>query len=248
MEKNEVEELRGRVQCAAVLEKAGFAIDLKESTRKAVKYRRGEDMIIVIHDGKGWFDARSDVKGDVFSLVEHLDDIGFAEVLQRVSELIGLVPREAVWTRQPREREPVLGIPGRWRARRKPWRGSMSWRYLHDERGLPETVLRAAIQEDRLREGPRGSMWAAHVDDDGDFERLKPARECVPSKAPNIVLHADLRKVPSEHRLPLIQRYVRERIRSRIRLSSRANRRGRRMVLSPSACQLERRAWPSKKR
>lgn len=43
----------------------------------------------------------------------------------------------------------------------------MSWRYLHDERGLPETVLRAAIQQDRLREGPRGSMWAAHVDDDG---------------------------------------------------------------------------------
>ena len=43
----------------------------------------------------------------------------------------------------------------------------MSWRYLHDERGLPETVLRAAIQQDRLREGPRGSMWAAHIDDDG---------------------------------------------------------------------------------
>ncbi len=43
----------------------------------------------------------------------------------------------------------------------------MSWRYLHDERGLPETVLRAAIQQDRLREGPRGSMWAAHADDDG---------------------------------------------------------------------------------
>ena len=43
----------------------------------------------------------------------------------------------------------------------------MTWRYLRDERGLPETVIRATIQQDRLREGPRGSMWAAHVDDDG---------------------------------------------------------------------------------
>ena len=167
MEKTDIEELRERVPCAAVLQKAGFAIDLKESTRKAVKYRRGDEIIIVIHDGKGWFDPLSDLKGDVFSLVDHLDDIGFAEVLQRVSDLVGFVPSEPVWTRQARERDPDLGIPDRWRVRRRPWRGSMTWRYLRDERGLPETVLLAAIKQDRLREGPRGSMWAAHTDDAG---------------------------------------------------------------------------------
>jgi len=167
MEKKDIEELRERVPCAAVLEKAGFAIDLKESTRKALKYRRGDEIIIVIHGGKGWFDPLSDVKGDVFSLVEHLDDIGFAEVLQRVSELVGFVPSEPVWTRRSRERDPDLGIPDRWRVRRSPWRSSMTWRYLRDERGVPETVIRAAIQQDRLREGPRGSMWAAHTDDAG---------------------------------------------------------------------------------
>lgn len=167
MEKKDIEELRARVPCAAVLEKAGFAIDLKGSTRKAVKYRRGDDIIIVIHDGKGWFDPLSDVKGDVFSLVEHLDDIGFAEVLQRVSELVGFVASEPVWTKRSRERDPDLGIPDRWRLRRSPWRSSMTWRYLRDERDLPETVIRAAIQQDRLREGPRGSMWAAHIDDAG---------------------------------------------------------------------------------
>ena len=43
----------------------------------------------------------------------------------------------------------------------------MTWCYLRDGRALPETVIRAAIQQDRLREGPRGSMWAAHVDGDG---------------------------------------------------------------------------------
>jgi hypothetical protein len=144
-----------------------IAIDLKESTRKAVKYRRGDDIIIVIHDGKGWFDPRSDAKGDVFSLVEHLNDIGFTEVLQQVSDLVGFVPTEPVWTRQARERDPDIGVSERWRKRRRPWRGSMTWCYLRDGRALPETVIRAAIQQDRLREGPRGSMWAAHVDGDG---------------------------------------------------------------------------------
>ncbi len=72
MEQRELEELKGRVLCAAVLEKAGFAIDLKESTRRAVKHRRGSDIIIVIHEGRGWFDPLSDAKGDVFSLIQHL--------------------------------------------------------------------------------------------------------------------------------------------------------------------------------
>lgn len=167
MEKKDIEELRSRVPCAAVLQKAGFAIDLRESTRKAVKYRRGDDIVIVIYDGKGWFDARSEAKGDVFSLVMHLDSIDFAKATQRVSDLVGFVPSEPVWTRQARERDPDVGIPDRWRARRKPWPESMTWRYLRDERGLPESVIRAAIQEGRLREGPRGSMWAAHVDENG---------------------------------------------------------------------------------
>lgn len=152
MEKRDVEELRDRVLCAAVLERAGFAIDLKESTRRAVKYRRGDDIIIVIHDGKGWFDPLSDAKGDVFSLVAHLDGIGFAEVLQRVSELVGFVPSEPVWTRQPRDHAPDIGVTERWRFRRAPWRGSMTGRYLRNERDLPESVIRAAMRQDRLRE------------------------------------------------------------------------------------------------
>lgn len=167
MEKKDIEELKNRVACAAVLEKAGFAIDLKESTRKAVKYRRGGDIIIVIHEGRGWFDALSDARGDVFSLVEHLDGIGFPKVLQRVSDLVGFVPREPVWTRASRVYDPDLGAADRWRARRKPWRGSPTWRYLREARGIPEAVIHAALRHDRLREGPYGSMWAAHLDNDG---------------------------------------------------------------------------------
>ncbi|MFG1428895.1 DUF3991 domain-containing protein [Xanthobacter sp. VTT E-85242] len=167
MEKKDIEALKERVPCAAVLEKAGFAIDLKESTRKAIKYRRGDAIIIVIHNGKGWFDALSDAKGDVFSLVEHLDGVGFAEVLQRVADLVGFAPSPPAWTRPARAHVPDLGIAERWRARRAPWRGSMTWCYLRDERDLPETVIRAAIAQDLLREGPHGSMWAAHLDEGG---------------------------------------------------------------------------------
>lgn len=167
METSEVEYLKERVTCAAVLEKAGFAIDVKESTRRAVKYRRGDDIVIVIHDGKGWFDPLSDAKGDVFSLIRHLDGGSFAEVLATAAELVGFTPAEPAWTRGAREHKPVASLSERWRARRAPWPGSATWRYLRDERFLPETIIRAAIRQDRLREGPRGSVWAAHVDDAG---------------------------------------------------------------------------------
>lgn len=167
MEKSELEELRDRVTCAAVLEKAGFAVDLAESTRKAVKYRRGGAIVIVIHEGRGWFDPLSDAKGDVFSLVEHLDRVPFVEVLERVASLVGFVPKEPVWTRPARETQPAASIPERWAKRRKPWPGSMTWRYLGDERCLPDAVIRAAVRNDLLREGPRGSMWAAHRDREG---------------------------------------------------------------------------------
>ncbi|WP_353819028.1 DUF3991 and toprim domain-containing protein [Mesorhizobium sp.] len=150
-----------------MLERAGFAVDPKESTRRAIKYRRGGDIIIVIHDGKGWFDPLSDAKGDVFRLVEHLEGVPFVEALAQVADLIGFVSSEPVWTKLPDSTRPDLSIPERWQARRKPWRGSMTWRYLRNERRLPETVIGAAIRQDRLREGPRGSMWAAHTDETG---------------------------------------------------------------------------------
>ncbi|WP_266065067.1 DUF3991 and toprim domain-containing protein [Brucella intermedia] len=167
MEKADIEELRGRVGCAAVLETAGFEVDLKESTRKAIKYRRADDIIIVIHDGKGWFDPLSDAKGDVYSLVRHLDGCDFVEAFAQVASLVGFEPSPPQWQRQSRATEPDQSIPDRWATRRKPWRGSSTWRYLRDERHIPEQVIRMATVQNLLREGPRGSMWAAHVDEAG---------------------------------------------------------------------------------
>jgi hypothetical protein len=167
METIEVEDLKERVSCGAVLERAGFAIDLKESTRRAIKHRRGDNIIIVIHEGRGWFDPRSEAKGDVFSLIQHLDGVAFPEALVRAADLVGFVPAEPSRTSPLQDRAPPVPPCRRWCARRKPWPGSATWRYLHDERCLPDAILRAAIRQDRLREGPHGSMWAAHVDDGG---------------------------------------------------------------------------------
>ncbi|WP_199500207.1 DUF3991 and toprim domain-containing protein [Methylovirgula sp. 4M-Z18] len=167
MEKHELEELRDRVPCAAVLERAGFTIDRKESTRRAVKYRRGGEIVIVIHAGRGWFNPLSDAKGDVFSLLAHLEGLSFVAALERIASLVGFVRKEPVWMRAPRRIDSLSSVVDRWGRRRKPWPESMTWRYLRDERSLPESIIRAAIGCNVLREGPHGSMWAAHRDDGG---------------------------------------------------------------------------------
>ena len=167
MEKKDIEELRARVGCAAVLEHEGFAIDRKESTRRAVKFRRDDDIFIVIHDDRGWFDARSEAKGDVFALASYLHGIGFAEALAVVGDLVAIQPTEPAWERPLRQKETVASIADRWSHRKLPWRGSATSTYLQQCRALPWQVISAAIEADVLREGPYGSMWAKHVDEAG---------------------------------------------------------------------------------
>jgi hypothetical protein len=72
MDKREIEVLREQVGCVALLEQDGWRVDIKESTRRAIKYRCDNRIVIVIHDGRGWFDPLSTAKGDVFSLAEYL--------------------------------------------------------------------------------------------------------------------------------------------------------------------------------
>lgn len=166
MDKREIEELRQKVGCAALLEKDGWKVDVKESTRRAIKYRRDSNIIIVIHEGRGWFDPLSPAKGDVFSLAEHLGSAGFSDAYERVAEAVGFVPGTPVW-RRPARSKALGSIAERWRHRIKPRPGSRTWRYLTDERGLPADIVKQAVASDHLREGPKGSMWAAHSDSAG---------------------------------------------------------------------------------
>ena len=166
MEKREIEELREKVGCAALLEKDGWKVDVKESTRRAIKYRRDSNIVIVIHQGRGWFDPLSPAKGDVFSLAEHLGADGFVEACDHVTDVVGFVPSTPAWQRPARPKT-LASVAERWGHRFKPTPGSPAWRYLTRERGLPADILKQVVACDRLREGPQGSMWAAHSDSAG---------------------------------------------------------------------------------
>ena len=166
MDKREIEELREKVGCAALLEKDGWKVDVKESTRRAIKYRRDSNIIIVIHEGRGWFDPLSPAKGDVFSLAVHLGADGFVEASERVADVVGFVPAAPAWQHTARPKA-LASIVERWRRRFRPRPGSPAWRYLTGERALPADILKQAVACDRLREGPQGSMWAAHSDSAG---------------------------------------------------------------------------------
>ena len=71
-----LDQFREGVSCAVVLERATppWQLDRKGSTRRALKYRRQEgEVVIVNHDGRGWWDPQGSAKGDVFDLVQFLD-------------------------------------------------------------------------------------------------------------------------------------------------------------------------------
>jgi Protein of unknown function (DUF3991)/Toprim-like len=164
MERKDLEDLRDKVSCGAVLENDGWKIDRKESSQRAVKYRRGEgEIVIVTHGGKGWFDPMSDAKGDVFALSEHLGSCGFVEALERVSELVGFVPSQPVW-KKPIHDKTATSVAMRWNSRPRIKPGSATWRYLTEVRRIPRDVLHRAIAQDCIREGQYGSLWAAHKD------------------------------------------------------------------------------------
>jgi len=75
------------------------------------------EILIVNHEGKGWWDPQSDAKGDVFDLVQHFDlDLNFGQVRKALREFIGPNPS---FTGANRRRESDLPDPTRpiWRIR-----------------------------------------------------------------------------------------------------------------------------------
>jgi hypothetical protein len=166
MERRDIERLRETVSCAVVLEQAGFKIDRRESTRRAVKYRRGGEITIVTHGGKGWFDPLSDRKGDVFALIGWLQPLDFPARLKAVGALAGLVASGPEW-RASSPRRNRADVLERWTAKTLLWPGSLAFRYLAEARAIPPDVLASAIRQRLIRQGPFGSAWFAHEDDGG---------------------------------------------------------------------------------
>ena len=165
----EIETLKRDVSCATLLERLPppWTLDKRESTRHALKYRRGAgEILIVNHDQRGWWDPHSDARGDVCSLVQHLDrSLHFGHVRQVLRRFAGVAPSfpEAL-----RSSKAAAGVAPavRWAKRPRLRLGSAGWGYLATIRRLPAPILVEAARLDAVREGFRGSVWFAHRRDD----------------------------------------------------------------------------------
>jgi hypothetical protein len=171
----ELDHLRASVNCATILERLanGWQLDQAESTRRALKFRRGPgEIVIVNHEGKGWFDPLSEAKGDIFRLVQHLEPaLNFGQVRQRLRTVAGIAYTHAEnYMRPTRD---VVPPTERWAARRRLRRGSAVWGYLTENRCLPKNILIAAAEADALREGPHASAWFAHRDHGGTLTGIE---------------------------------------------------------------------------
>ena len=170
----ELERLRTAVNCATVLERLalGWTLDERESTRRALKYRRPGEIVIVSHDGQGWWDphklpSEAGARGDVFSLVQRLNpSLNFGQVRKVLRSLAGVAPTFPTAMRPRRGTGKAQPPSLRWQTRRRLHRGSPTWRYLTG-RWLPTGVLAHAAAVDAVREGPYGSAWFAHRANDG---------------------------------------------------------------------------------
>nr|WP_246318970.1 DUF3991 and TOPRIM domain-containing protein [Peteryoungia desertarenae] len=96
-----------------------------------------------------------------------LEGCDFIESCHRIAALCSFQPSHTLWRQGDGVHKSLQSIAEDWADRPAPWSGSATWRYLRWNRCLPAFIIRTAINQDLLREGPCGSMWAAHTDDDG---------------------------------------------------------------------------------
>ena len=174
----ELERFRQEINCAAILERwsSPWRLDKRESTRNALKYRRGTgEILIVNHEGRGWWNPLdTTAKGDVFDLVRYLEPgLNFGQVRQRLRRFIGVAPTFPVTIRDRRRKGPKEPPARRWMQRPRLRQGSTSWTYLTGARSLPAGVLAAADAADSVREGHCGSAWFAHRDNEGAITHVE---------------------------------------------------------------------------
>ena len=173
----ELELFRREVSCAALLElwPAGWRLDRRESTRRALKYRRGEGEILIInHGGHGWWDPQSSAKGDVFDLVQHLDpSLHFGQVCKELRRLVGVAPAFPEAFRPSLSDAPDRPVADRWKRRPRLRPGSPAWSYLSEQRRIPASILTAAAEADIVRNGSFRSAWFAHRAGDGSVSHVE---------------------------------------------------------------------------
>src|SRR4051812_27747149 len=141
----ELAEIRSSVDCRTVLEQAGWELDARQSSRRAAKYRNGAGRIVIVtHEGKGWFDPLSEGRGDVLALARHVLGLNLGRARKALRPLAGLPPKLAP-SRSSKPDEP-LDAEKAWRCAGVPCPGSPAWEYLSEIRGLPTPTLERAVR------------------------------------------------------------------------------------------------------
>ncbi|UZO95008.1 Hypothetical protein RMHFA_03886b (plasmid) [Roseomonas mucosa] len=162
MRDQELDELRDRVDCRTVLERAGWTLDKEGSTQHAPKYRNGPSQIVIVtHEGRGWFDPLNDARGDVLALAQHVWGGNFGQARKALRPLAGIVPALNPVARDRRPSQPFDG-PRLWERASRIAPGSQGFRYLTEARGVPAPIVAQAHREGLLREGIFGTVWALH--------------------------------------------------------------------------------------
>lgn len=166
----EIDRLKESVSCATVLERiGGWRLDARESTRRALKYRRGEaEILIVNHDQRGWWNPLGEERGDCFALVQYLrPDLNFSQARCMLRVLAGVTPS---WPAVPcyrRGRSSPRPAAARWAAGERLSPTGPAWKYLADERRIPAAILASAAEHAAIRQGSYGTPWFAHRDHAG---------------------------------------------------------------------------------
>ncbi|MFC0512112.1 MULTISPECIES: DUF3991 and TOPRIM domain-containing protein [Asaia] len=150
------------VSCALLLERYGFALDKKESTRNSLKYRRGKgETYIVSHQGKGWWDTGSQAKGNVFDLVKHFDPtLRWRDVCNDLGKMVGVAPASTPWVNAQKASSDYPPPAERWAKARPLRKGTTAWQYLTETRCLPEWLLRKASANGSIRDGFKAAWFS----------------------------------------------------------------------------------------
>lgn len=167
---SEIDHLKENVSCAAILERiGGWQLDARESTRRALKYRRGKaEILIVNHNQRGWWNPLGEERGDCFTLVQYLrPDLNFGQARCVLRVLAGVTPSLRVAPCYPHLRNSPRPAAARWTAGARLSPAGPAWKYLADERRIPAAILASAAERDAIRQGRYGTPWLAHRDHAG---------------------------------------------------------------------------------
>ncbi|WP_338333711.1 DUF3991 and TOPRIM domain-containing protein [Acetobacter sp. LMG 32666] len=164
------QKIRNGVSCGLLLERNGYLLVKDKSTRKCLKYRKDQDIIIVNHGDRGWYGVygiADQCKGDVFDLMRLLNpSMKFREVCVELGNLVGIEPEGAAYVAQKKEREDFRSPAERWAEKKPLYRNGKVWNYLTKERCLPDWIVRRAMTAGCIRDGYHAA-WFAHTDANG---------------------------------------------------------------------------------